>query len=95
MFTSWTLIAFTLGALLGASGMGLFVMGVYVIRKLQRFERAYGSLYGDRLEDQRAREIRAVLDMTTGITYMRQALKVLSPEQAEEFYKSEKKTTTK
>lgn len=73
--------------------MGLFTIGVYLIHKLQRIERAVGTLYGNSLEDQRARELKAAYDMATGITYMRQALAALSPEQAREFYQQPARPT--
>lgn len=74
-------------------GAVLALMGVwilYTVRLVDRINRR-GSLYMADFDNERARQLNAATDVATGLDYMRQALRSLSPEMALEFTREELK----
>lgn len=56
--------------------------------RLRRIEER-GQLYKSDMDNEQARKINAAVDVATGMEFMRQALRKMSPEMAREFYAPE------
>lgn len=85
------LLACVLSLASALGGAVLALLGVwvwYTVRLVARIERR-GQLYLSDFDNQRARQMNAAADMATGIDFMRQALRSLSPEMAQEFTRVE------
>lgn len=80
-----SVISALIGALMALVGVWVW----YTLRLVSRLEKRGASLYAGDTEDERARALRAADEMSTGIEFMRQALRRISPEMAREFTRDE------
>jgi hypothetical protein len=88
-------IVLSLCSALGGAVLALLGIWVwYTVRLVDRIK-SRGDLYLSDFDNERARQLNVAADVATGLDYMRQALRSLSPEMAQEFTREEPRKAKK